>query len=492
MPPKVKPEDTRPPALGQPRLVRCHECSSWVAWQYVAEKGAICGNPVPAIEGYPVLECWQCYIKRVDTNLRWGDVKPRFIKYNKKTRNHRVQRWQDLLSYVTCPEDEGPEAEGSKQKLKEQKHKFDKLNAENIAFERSGGGSSSTAPLDTDEDVKFRYGDQYVGINPVVYEGEDECLLFTWAGSTKKQNLAMATLVNPSGGTMTKGRTLEGDIASHNLCVISAPCAITELQQRFDPDGTKNYYAFAIGGQYRDPADERGNTDHYDGIQVMGLSKHKYGDSALWSALQWKRLHRLLKGDHPGAVEGRSKCKGIAEFDGQSALTYFGTQLFVYARANPQERGYRTVQVCHGSLDALSPFELCKFTGVPDASDIYFLHPYVVPGGRWLVAIMSLVWPEGYVPKTPRATPPGIYLALSTDGINFREPVLLHACDSHERRAYDLPVQGNVSFTETGISFYVHRNVPCRMSPKDRNRKEELVKMTKQVPPHICNLWKGL
>ena len=151
--------------------------------------------------------------------------------------------------------------------------------------------------------------------------------------------------------------------------------------------------------RYRDPTDVRGHTSHFDGIQVMGLTKHHY-KTGIWFELQWKRLYCLLKGDHAGAVEGRSKCKrksddlGIAEFDGQSALTYFDGQFFVYARANPQESGYRTVQVCHGPLDALSPFELCNFRGVPDASDIYFLHPYVVPGGRWLVAIMSLVWPE--------------------------------------------------------------------------------------------------
>ena len=199
------------------------------------------------------------------------------------------------------------------------------------------------------------------------------------------------------------------------------------------------------------------------------------------------------KGDHAGAVEGRSKCKrqldnlGIAEFDGQSALTYFQEQFFVYARANPKESGYRTVQVCHGPLDALSPFQLCKFKGVPDASDIYFLHPYVVPSDRWLVAIMSLVWPaEGAASKLP----PGIYLAVSKDGVTFFEPVLLHKCESHCRRAYDLPVQGNVSFTESGIEFYAHRNVPCRMAPKDRHRKEELVKMQVELPTYIKNLWK--
>ena len=203
-------------------------------------------------------------------------------------------------------------------------------------------------------DVNFCSGDQYVGINEVLYEGDNECLLFNWASKTsKKNNTAMATLVNKATReTITKGRSLEGDIASHNLCVISDTRAITQLQQRFDPDRKKNYYAFAIGGEYRDPTDSRGNTKHYDGIKVMGLTKHRYNSDKLWSALQWIRLHSLLKGDHAGAVEGRSKCKrksdnlGIAEFDGQSALTYFQGQFFVYARANPKESGYRDSKVC--------------------------------------------------------------------------------------------------------------------------------------------------
>ena len=327
-PPKVELEDNRPPAPGHGRQVRCHQCDSWVEWQWVAEKGALEGNPVAG-----VLECWQCYIQRVDPNLTWGQVKPLYKKHNVKQRNHRVQHWQDLLSYVTCPEVD-PEVEGSKQKLKRQKRKFDVVNAEKEVFETSGGGSSSTARLDTDEDVKFIYGDQYVGINDVVYEGGKKCLLFNWASKTKrKANCGMATLVEESGATITKGRSLEGDIAAHNLCVVSDTRAVGELQKLFGG----GYYAFAIGGEYRDPTDKRGHADHYNGIQLMGLTKHKYGAGGIWSALQWKRLRCLLKGDHEGAVEGRSKCKrqsdgrGIAEFDGQSALTYFGSQFFVYA-----------------------------------------------------------------------------------------------------------------------------------------------------------------
>ena len=138
----------------------------------------------------------------------------------------------------------------------------------------------------------------------------------------------MATLVEESGATITKGRSLEGDIAAHNLCVVSDTRAVGELQKLFGG----GYYAFAIGGEYRDPTDKRGHTDHYDGIQLMGLTKHKYGAGGIWSALQWKRLRCLLKGDHEGAVEGRSKCKRQSD----------GRGFFVYARANPKE------SVAHG------------------------------------------------------------------------------------------------------------------------------------------------
>ena len=67
--------------------------------------------------------------------------------------------------------------------------------------------------------------------------------------------------------------------------VISDTRAIAQLQQRFDPDGKKVYYAFAIDGEYRVPTDSRANTEHYDGFQVMRLSKHRYKPAKLWSAL---------------------------------------------------------------------------------------------------------------------------------------------------------------------------------------------------------------
>ena len=168
-------------------------------------------------------------------------------------------------------------------------------------------------------------------------------------------------------------------------------------------------------------------------------------------------------------------------------MCWFEGQFLVYARANPREAEYRTVQAMTIKLasNEKSPFTKCTFASVPDDSDIYFLHPYVVPSGRWVLAIMSLVWPEG----TFQA--PGIYLAASKDGFQFEKPVLLHHCESHARHTYDLPVQGRVEFTETGISFYVHRNVPCRMSQKDSGRKEELVQMQKEVPSYIRELWRS-
>ena len=481
-PPKVEPEDSWTPPNGGPRQVRCHQCDRWEQWQYVVEKGAIEGNPVLGD-----LECWRCYIQRTDSTQKWGDVKPLFTNLTVKKRNDRVERYQNLLAYVKIPE-----YDGAKSRIVARKHAFDDLSSEGLAFEASGGGASSTSPLDNDGDVTFLPKDQYFGVNEVVYKGED-VVLFNWASNSKAgTNVAMSTLVRANKETITRGRSLEGNIAAHNLCVVSEPRAITELQQLFDPDRQKNYIAYGIGGEYRDPTDPRGRSSHYNGIKVMGMTSCMPNN--LWSMLEWKELHRLLKGNHEGAVEGRKKCirkadqVGIAEFDGQSALTYFKGRFFVYARSNPRERGFRTVQVCHGPLNDLSPFQLCKFKGVPDASDIYFLHPYVVPNGDRLIAIMSLVWAEGWAPPLGKHEP-GIYLAASRDGLSFLPPVLLHACKSHERRAYDLPAQGGVTFEERGISFYVHSNVPCRMPPKDRNREERLVKVSKEVPPYVSKLW---
>ena len=96
-----------------------------------------------------------------------------------------MQLFQDLLWYVTMFEEE--EGETSKQRWKRQKLTFDGVNAERIAYEEKGGGSSSTEPLQ-DKDVIFKMSDQYFGINDVVYE-DKECLLFNWASTTKKKRM---------------------------------------------------------------------------------------------------------------------------------------------------------------------------------------------------------------------------------------------------------------------------------------------------------------
>ena len=67
----------------------------------MAEKGALEGAPDPEIEGYPVLECSDCYTKRVGTNLTWGEVKARFIAYNKKP--ERIGSSSGKTFYHTSP-----------------------------------------------------------------------------------------------------------------------------------------------------------------------------------------------------------------------------------------------------------------------------------------------------------------------------------------------------------------------------------------------------
>lgn len=123
--------------------------------------------------------------------------------------------------------------------VKNRKRAYDTLHEERIGFSKSGGGSSSSTGLDYDDDVDFIYGDQYVGINGITYENESDCFLFSWASksktSRKTKEVSMITLVKPTGETITKGRSLEGDTASHNLCVVSDFRATSELKKRCDP-----------------------------------------------------------------------------------------------------------------------------------------------------------------------------------------------------------------------------------------------------------------
>jgi hypothetical protein len=132
-------------------------------------------------------------------------------------------------------------------------------------------------------------------------------------------------------------------------------------------------------------------------------------------------------------------------------------------------------------------FQMCTFLGLPEGSDVYFMHVYVPRPGEgyksFVIGIMSLVWPDG----DERAA--GIYLTHSFDGVQFSHPFPLHLCDQFERRGYDLPIQGAVNFGETTIQFQAHVNVPCRMSKKDRGRVEGVCMITKTVPTYVSGMW---
>ena len=495
-PPQVADEDNWPAETPWPRMVRCHHCKYWIEWRYVYEKHTHSGPPfnVGPIAGD--LECWWCYMQRCHTesmvDLTWDDVKG---FYGQTSR--RVAHWQDLLSYATC-QDPGAAISSCQHSASatrnEKKRSFDAMNAELKAFQNSGAAFSHTEAFSVNEDVQFRNADQYVGINVLEFEGKT-CRLFNWASWTKSYtNFQLATLMDTvTGQTITKGRSLEGHIAAHNLCVISDSVTKFHLEQLLNLGDA--FSALAIGGAYRDPSDPRRNSKRFSGVYLMGLCKHSYKPDGKWAAVHWKEIQLLLKGDHRGAVEGRpcairqSDNRGIAGFDGQSAMIFFHDRFFFYGRANPREAGYRTLQVCQfkSPKKDLGAFQLCNFIGIPEASDIYFMHPYAVPGNdEWIIALISLVWPEG------DPTSAGIYLVVSKDGVTFLKPYLLHGCECNNRRAYDLPVQGSVSFTQTGIEFYVHQNVPKRMAPQHRDREEKLVRVFKDVPPHIKAVWSGI
>ena len=312
--PVVAQEDNWPAGDGYPRWVRCHQCHHWREWRYICEKGALEGRPVG--DG---LECWWCYTQRMGGGVTWGEVKKLFARLYAKDRGHRVAQWQNLLWYVTDPEVENSAAKPAEARYRTKKRAYDDLRAEQTAFRNDGGGSANIDDLNVDDKVKFKSKDQYVGINDVEFEGI-ECVLFNWASTTNrtKKNAAMATLANKeTKDVITKGRALEGHIAAHNLCVVTDSCAVGAIRQQFD--AAQAYSAFAIGGEYRDPTDKRGEAEHYCGIQLMGLKRHKHKPCETWSSVEWTVLQRLIRGDHPGAVEGRSKCirptdgRGIAE-----------------------------------------------------------------------------------------------------------------------------------------------------------------------------------
>jgi hypothetical protein len=130
----------------------------------------------------------------------------------------------------------------------------------------------------------------------------------------------------------------------------------------------------------------------------------------------------------------------------------------------------------------MGPLVQCTFAELHVASDIYLLHACVPAEASVIVALLSLVWVRG------SSHPAGLYMAVSRDGRAFGKPVLLHQCQDYGRRAYDLPVQGSVDSTATGIEFYVHQNVPCRM-PSKAHAPEQVPRIHTRLPKYILRLW---
>ena len=64
--------------------------------------------------------------------------------------------------------------------------------------------------------------------------------------------------------------------------------------------------AFAIGGEYRDPADSRGKPMFFDGDKLFALRPNtQFSKHVKWASFTWQELRFLVKGDHPGQTEGR-------------------------------------------------------------------------------------------------------------------------------------------------------------------------------------------
>ena len=132
----------------------------------------------------------------------------------------------------------------------------------------------------------------------------------------------------------------------------------------------------------------------YDGIWLYAIDKHP--------TLYARRLGCLVDGHHPGCVDMRQKCAGAGEFDGQSSFIWvpFLRKFLLLTRANRAPippGGHRGVQgalgvPCEGRW-VFEAFEQIRFPEVPDHSNVYFAHPYVLSS-----AVLALVFPLAQAP----------------------------------------------------------------------------------------------
>ena len=217
--------------------------------------------------------------------------------------------------------------------------------------------------------------------------------------------------------------------------------------------GTFECLKFAVGGQYLGD-DAKRPSPGYDGIFLYGLHKTN-------GAYRVQRCKFLVDGKHIGAIDLRHKCRGFAEYDGQSALIFCNGAFHLFARGNCSEAGgYRSV-LCATSPDLMtfSAFEKIQFPGVPANADVYFAHPYRMDES--LLLVMPLAFPDGHGGVS------GIHAAVSRpcrgSGLVFETPMCLLPSAVHQCRTADVNAAGGI-VDEDGMELIllVHRNVSGR------------------------------
>lgn len=245
---------------------------------------------------------------------------------------------------------------------------------------------------------------------------------------------------------------LDADSGAHNFCVIDDSGTQERLQHAMGPD-CRACTAFAVGGQYLAPDRPRFRAG-YEGIYLYALRC----SSGRWNA---QRCKLLVAGDHPGVTELRPKCGGYGEFDGQSALVFFGSSFRLFTRANAcVDGGYRCVQLAQSrDLVTFSPFRLATFPTIPANANIYFAHPYVLPGALYILMPISF--------EPPDVQRSGIYVAVASltgdDDLIFGEPVRVFHSDTCANRTFDVNAAGAMISADGNMLLLLHRWVRSRM-----------------------------
>jgi hypothetical protein len=244
---------------------------------------------------------------------------------------------------------------------------------------------------------------------------------------------------------------LVDDGGAHNLCFVTDADTHSKLCDVMG--GTFECLKFAVGGQYLGD-DANRPSPGYDGIYLYGLRK-------VDGAYQVQRCMFLVDGKHPGAIEKRAKCRGFAEYDGQSSLIFCNGAFRLFVRGNASAAGgYRSVLYATSpDLTNFSAFEMIQFPGVPSDANVYFAHPYRL--GESLLLVMPLAFPDGHKQVS------GIHAAVSHpcrgSGLVFETPMCLLPSAVNQCRTADVNAAGGI-VDEDGMELIllVHRNVSGR------------------------------